>query len=64
MPEAHHAATPPGEHVLEAFSVDGALEALSVGPHGTWRIGDVVLKPADISEEQLTGRRRFTNASG
>jgi uncharacterized protein (TIGR02569 family) len=40
--------------VLEAFSAKGRPEPLSGGRHGTWRVGDIVLKPADISERQVT----------
>lgn len=46
-------ADPPAASVLEAFSATGRPAPLSGGRQGTWRVGDIVLKPADIPEEQL-----------
>jgi uncharacterized protein (TIGR02569 family) len=51
MPEAQHDG--PSLDVLSAFGTDEPPERLSGGPDGTWRVGDVVLKPVDISDEQL-----------
>jgi uncharacterized protein (TIGR02569 family) len=47
-----HAAAPHAD-VLRAFGTASGPERLSDGAHATWRSGDVVLKPADITEEQL-----------
>jgi uncharacterized protein (TIGR02569 family) len=46
-------ATTPSAHVLHEFGTNGPPEQLPGGRHGTWRAGDVVLKAADISDEQL-----------
>ncbi|HEX3300617.1 MAG TPA: TIGR02569 family protein [Actinomycetota bacterium] len=54
MAEADPPASPPSAEVLDAFSATGRPEPLSGGRHGTWRVGDIVLKPADISKQQLT----------
>jgi uncharacterized protein (TIGR02569 family) len=54
MAEADPPASPPAEHVLEAFSAAGEPEPLCGGRHGTWRVGGIVLKPADIPEQQLS----------
>lgn len=43
----------PGANILDAFGTVGPPEKLTGGEHGAWRAGDVVLKAADISEEQL-----------
>jgi uncharacterized protein (TIGR02569 family) len=51
MPEARPQG--PSADILSAFGTKGQPERLSDGPHGTWRVGDVVLKPVDISDEQL-----------
>jgi len=44
----------PTADVSDAFGAVGQPERLSAGRHPTWRIGDVVLKSVDISEEQLS----------
>jgi len=46
-------AVPPGDRVREAFGLRGRPSPLSPERHTPWRIDDVVLKPADISAEQL-----------
>lgn len=47
-------ATPrPSADVLDAFGTTGRAKQLSDGRHATWRVGDIVLKAADISEGQL-----------
>lgn len=43
----------PSVNVVSAFGTEGRPERLSDGVHGTWRVGDVVLKPVDISDQQL-----------
>ena len=53
MDRADRAALAPSVRVLEAFDADGRPERMAEGAHPTWRVGDVVLKPADISDEQL-----------
>ncbi|MFI6762294.1 hypothetical protein ACIBF5_24485 [Micromonospora sp. NPDC050417] len=41
---------PPLE-ILHAFGVSGVQEVLPGGKGGTWRVGDVVLKPSERAEE-------------
>lgn len=46
---------PPGQ-VLDAFGVSAAPEPLSGGQRQVWRSGEVVLKPLDVSVEELRWR--------
>jgi uncharacterized protein (TIGR02569 family) len=50
--------SPPG-HVLTAFGVAGCTPAPLGGGQGTsWRAGDLVFKPADAGQEELTWQAR------
>jgi len=53
MSASESRADPPSDRVLEAFGRHGRPQSLSDDRHATWRVGDLVLKPADISHEQL-----------
>lgn len=53
MSASESRADPPSDRVLEAFGRHGRPQPLSDDRHATWRVGDLVLKPADISYEQL-----------
>jgi uncharacterized protein (TIGR02569 family) len=43
----------PSDQILEAFDADGRPEQLPGGAQPTWRVGEIVLKRADIPDEQL-----------
>jgi uncharacterized protein (TIGR02569 family) len=43
----------PPPHVLAAFGVSAEPEPLAGGTGTTWRCGDLVLKPLDVSDEEL-----------
>lgn len=43
----------PSSAVLRAFGLSGDAEALPGGQGTAWRVGDVVLKPADLSAREL-----------
>jgi uncharacterized protein (TIGR02569 family) len=45
--------SPPPASVLAAFGVSGTPVRLAGGQGSSWRVGDAVLKPLDLSEEQL-----------
>ena len=47
------ASRPPPPSVIEAFSVSGPPVLLEGGQGSSWRAGDVVIKPLDLSEEAL-----------
>lgn len=53
MSASESRADPPSDRVLEAFGRHGRPQPLSDDRHATWRVGDLVLKPADTSHEQL-----------
>ncbi|HEX7471693.1 MAG TPA: TIGR02569 family protein [Candidatus Limnocylindrales bacterium] len=50
--------SPPPQDVLAAFGVSGSPTALSGGQGLAWHADDVVLKPADTSEEALAWQAR------
>ncbi len=43
----------PPSAVLSAFGVSGTPVALDGGQEASWRVGDVILKPLDLSEPEL-----------
>jgi uncharacterized protein (TIGR02569 family) len=50
--------SPPPKDVLGAFGVSGTPTALEGGQRLAWRVGHLVLKPADASEESLAWQAR------
>jgi uncharacterized protein (TIGR02569 family) len=54
--------SPPPASVLAAFEVAGAPVALAGGQGSSWRVGDAVLKPLDLSEEQLAWQAEVSSS--
>jgi uncharacterized protein (TIGR02569 family) len=45
--------TPPPAHVTTAFGATGDPQRLSGGQGTSWRLGEIVLKPIDMAEDEL-----------
>jgi uncharacterized protein (TIGR02569 family) len=52
----------PSAAIVAAFGATGAPEPLDGGQGGSWRAGDVVLKPLDLTESELTWQAQVLGA--